>query len=108
MDLFRQSYAMITDCGSFLTEYLVTENPLIHLISEKFTNNPLTGQIDDTYYQAHNNDEMYKFLEDVIIKRNDYKKDARTELLQKLNLKNISGGKRIINDILNIIGESNG
>ena len=107
-DLFSKSYAMITDCGSFLTEYFVTGNPVIHLISDKFTPNPLTKQIDEVYYGAHNTEEMDGFLAEVILNKNDYKKQERCELLQKLNLHNICSGKRIIDIILSDIGESNG
>ena len=39
IDLFKRSYAMITDCGSFLTEYFVSENPVIHLVSEQLNPN---------------------------------------------------------------------
>jgi len=102
-DLFNKSYCMITDCGSFLTEYFVTENPVIHLISDKFKPNPTIKEIDKTYYTAHNIDEMYKYLEDVILNKNDYKKQERRELLTKLNLNSTSSAKRIIDDILGII-----
>ena len=36
LHLFAQAKAMITDCGSFLTEFFLTEQPLIHLISDLF------------------------------------------------------------------------
>lgn len=35
LDLFNDSYAMITDSGSFLTEYLLTGSPIIHLFSSE-------------------------------------------------------------------------
>ena len=106
-DLFNQSYAMITDCGSFLTEYFVTENPVIHLISDEFTPNPTIKEIDKTYYTAHNSEELEKHLNDVILNKNDYKKQDRIELLQKLNLKDNSSAKRIVDDILNNIIRKN-
>ena len=46
INLFNQSYAMITDCGSFLTEYFVTENPVIHLVSEHLKPNATIKEID--------------------------------------------------------------
>ena len=102
MDLFNSSYAMITDCGSFLTEYFVSEKPVIHLISEKFAPNSLIKKIDETYYTAYNIEELTQHLNEIILKKNDYKKSERTELAQKLNLKNNYCAKRIIEDILTI------
>ena len=104
LELFKESYAMITDCGSFLTEYFVTENPLIHLISEKFFGNVTVKKIDETYYCANNPEELNNYLKDVIIGKNDYKKEARLELLKELNLKNSNSAERIIRDILEEIG----
>ena len=98
---------MITDCGSFLTEYFVTENPVIHLISDKFTPNQTVKEIDKTYYVAHNLDEFEKHFNDVILNKNDYKKQDRIKLLQKLNLKDNSSAKRIVDDILNNIIRKN-
>ena len=102
-NLFNESYGMITDCGSFLTEYFVTGNPVIHLISDKFKPNPAIKAIDKTYYTANNIEDLYNHLENVILNKNDYKKQERTELLTKLNLNKDSSAKRIIDDILGII-----
>ena len=33
MELFANSSCLITDCGSFLTEYAFTGKPVIHLVS---------------------------------------------------------------------------
>ena len=100
IDLFKQSYAMVTDCGSFLTEYFVTGNPVIHLVSEHLNPNNTIKEIDKTYYTAHDSDEMIKHLHQVILDKYDYKKEERTKLLEKLNLKNSSSAERIINDIV--------
>ena len=103
IDLFKQSYAMITDCGSFLTEYFVSGKPVIHLLSEKFTPNTLTNEIEKTYYSTHNIEELNKNLEDVILNKNDYKKNSRIELAEKLKLKNNYAAKNIIDDVINSI-----
>ena len=101
-DLFNESYAMITDCGSFLTEYFVTENPVIHMISEKFTPNSVIKEIDKTYYTAHNFEELSQHLNDVILNKTDCKKEARIKLLRNLGLKNNNSAEKIINDILDV------
>ena len=107
VDLFKESYAMITDCGSFLTEYFITGNPVIHLISDKLQPNKIVEEIDKTYYKAHNEQELTKYLEEVLLNKNDTNQQARAELSDKLNLKNNYSAKRIIDDIINDIGVCN-
>ena len=84
----QKSLAMITDSGSFLTEYLFTKQPCIHLVSEYFKGNENVEKICQTYYNAHNLYEMNKFLEDVLINKNDPKKLERLALLEELNYPN--------------------
>ena len=100
IDLFKQSYAMITDCGSFLTEYFVTGNPVIHLISEHLEPNSTIKEIDKTYYMAYNTDDLIKYFHQVILDKGDYKKEERIKLLEKLGFKNSNSAEKIINDIL--------
>jgi len=107
VDLFKESYGMITDCGSFLTEYFITGNPVIHLISDKLKPNKIVEEIDKTYYNVYNEQELSIQLIDVLLNKNDYKKQERINLLNKLNLLNNCSAKRIIDDILNDIGVCN-
>ena len=100
VDLFKQSYCMITDCGSFITEYFITGNPVIHLISDKLVPNKITEEIDKTYYRAENQQELVEQLENVLVNKNDFKKNSRLELINKLNLNNSTSAERIIDDIL--------
>ncbi len=102
INLFNESYGMITDCGSFLTEYFISEKPVIHLVSEQFNPNNTVKEIDKTYYTAHNTEELNSYLNDVILNKNDYKKEQRLELLKKLNLKS-NAAENIINDIVSVI-----
>ena len=97
MQLFQNSIAMITDCGSFLTEYFFTKQPCIHLVSEYFKGNENVERICETYYTAHNADEMNKFFEDILINKNDPKKQDRLALLEKLNYPN--SAEVIIDDL---------
>lgn len=100
LDLFLQSYAMITDCGSFLTEYFLTENPVIHLVSKTSAGyNPSVDKITKSYYQAHNTEELKNYLEEVILKKSDKRKQERLNLLKELGLKNNYCAKNIIDDI---------
>ena len=98
MQLFQNSIAMITDCGSFLTEYFFTKQPCIHLVSQYFKGNENVKRICETYYNVHNADEMNKFFEEVLIYKNDPKKQGRLALLKKLNYPN--SAEFIVEDIL--------
>ena len=98
MQLFQNSIAMITDCGSFLTEYFFTKQPCIHLVSQYFKGNENVKRICETYYNVHNADEMNKFFEEVLIYKNDPKKQERLALLKKLNYPN--SAEFIVEDIL--------
>jgi CDP-glycerol glycerophosphotransferase (TagB/SpsB family) len=106
IDLFKSSEAMITDCGSFLTEYFVSEKPMIHLISNELKENATIKEIDKTNYTARNLEELEQQLKDVLIDKNDYKKSLRIELLEKLKLKNNYSAKRIIDDVLTSVGQN--
>ena len=51
-DLFKQSIVLITDCGSFLAEYMPTQNPVILLCSAKATPyNFLAQKVTKYYYK---------------------------------------------------------
>lgn len=108
LGLFKESNALITDCGSFIMEYFVSENPMVHLVSEQFEGNDVVKSVDSVNYTVSNEEELYENLNSVLLDKNDYKKEQRIQLLQNLNLKNNYSAQRIINDILNVIGEYNG
>ena len=100
MDFFKHSYAMITDCGSFLTEFFLTKQPVIHLVSSNaIPYNPSAKKIVETYYQAHNIDELENFLKTVIIDKNDYLKEKRLSLLKEMKLDSCYAAKNILDDI---------
>ncbi|MGN1153197.1 MAG: CDP-glycerol glycerophosphotransferase family protein [Candidatus Gastranaerophilaceae bacterium] len=85
MDIFQQSYAMITDCGSFLIEYFFTKQPCIHLVSDAFTGNENAKKICSTYYNVHNIEDLNKLFEEVLIKKQDTKKIERLNLLKEFD-----------------------
>jgi hypothetical protein len=70
-DIFRASDAMITDCGSFLAEYLPTGKPLIWLVSEHSIGLNRIGQtLEPALYRA---DDLASFerLFDRVIRSGD-------------------------------------
>ncbi len=83
-DIFKTSDLMITDSGSFLAEYLPTKNPLIRPVNSKGIEFNETGSLlTSAFYQTKNNDELLKVLDDVVINKNDYKKDERMKVISE-------------------------
>ena len=107
MELFLKSKAMITDCGSFLIEYFCTGKPLIHLISSYCKVSPPkpTQDIFETFYQVYNSEDLYKYLDEIIVKNNDYMKDKRVTVLKEQNLLNNYAAKNILDDLSRILAE---
>lgn len=106
LDLFMKSNAMITDCGSFLTEFFMTNKPLIHLQnknSEIF--NKTVCKISDNYYNVYDEKELKKSLKDLLIDKNDYKKELRKIYLKDFKSEISFSASKIVNDIKNCINQ---
>ena len=102
MDLFANSKAMISDCGSFLTEYLLTNKPLIRLVSKNACPyNPSAKKVVSAYYSASNLEELYKLLDKVILKNEDTMQDKREEIIKELHLNSNNAALNILNDLKN-------
>lgn len=86
MEQFANSDAMIHDCGSFIGEYLYTEKPCCYMLkSEKQTQDgllPLGQACIDNYYKAFSQDDILKFIDNVVIKGKDPLKEKRFFFVQ--------------------------
>ena len=107
-DLFKNSKCLITDCGSFLIEYLPTNQPVIHM------RNPLgTDYIESikvamkSYYDVWNPKELEKTLNEILIESKDNKKKDRLNSIQKLNLSEYNSTEKIINELKKDLGLNN-
>lgn len=85
---FKESSCMITDCGSFIGEYLPSLHPCIYLFNprkkkqeEVYT--PLAKKILTTYYIAKTEEELKEYFFTVVFEHKDPKKKARQELLKE-------------------------
>lgn len=96
---FQRSSAMITDCGSFLTEYSCMDKPLIRLYYHKdnLPPNPILEKMYGTFYYAHNNDELQELLDSVICQHQDPKQDARHAEVVRVGLNSSDTSSKIIN-----------
>lgn len=100
LKLFIDSRALITDCGSFLAEYMPTKKPVILLRSQYASPyNSLAKKITKYYYKAHNLKELEMLLSDILLDGNDAVKDKRLKMLQDLHL--ITNATKNIMDDLN-------
>jgi len=79
-DMFRASNMMITDCDSFLVEYLPTNRPVIHLIPKDDAGwSELSRQASKHYYKARNMEQFMEYF-DMLTKRGE---DPMKELRAK-------------------------
>ncbi len=100
-DIFKTSDLMITDGCSFLAEYLPSQKPLIRIINNNAMKlNELGNKITEEYYFAHNNEEIEALFNEVLIKGNDYKKEARLKLINEIIDYNESSAEKIYKHIL--------
>lgn len=83
---FMLSDCLITDCISFLSEYLPTGNPVLHLRSERQKDeyNDIVKKITDSYYKIYTNEELETTFNEVILNGNDYLKEERQENIKLL------------------------
>jgi hypothetical protein len=97
MDLFKMSDAMITDCSSFLGEYLPSGHPVLHLkrnLSPGF--NEQGTNIINSYYSASDKEHIDEFIKDVVFSGKDPLAELRRSVLEKyLYINNKGAGKFI-------------
>lgn len=97
---FNDSQLMITDCCSFLTEYTVTQQPLIWLVSDDIPEfNPNLKQIVNTLYNVENIEELRNCLDKILIEKNDSKYQERINVMNLLGFGKEISAKKIIEDI---------
>ena len=84
-DIFKTSDLMITDCCSFLGEYLPTGKPIIHLINPNHIEyNEFGTKIISQDYEAYNCAEIEKIFNELVVNKNDYLKEERMKLIPEL------------------------
>ena len=99
IDLFKQSDGMITDCISFLGEYLPTGKPIFHLLGESRPFNDFAKSIIVSYYQIENIAELDSIFNQVIINHEDIKKEERCSRIPLLFDRNEKSASKIISKL---------
>lgn len=85
IDLFRASCCMITDCASFISEYLLSGNPCIYILNPE-KKNPLDfysesgRKIVESYYCCSDWETIEKRFEQVVLMGEDPNRDLRRQI----------------------------
>lgn len=97
-DLFLDSYAMITDSGSFLVEYAATGRPLIHLRPRDPGVEILSPnrRLFSSYYRVSDVPSMLSAFETVLERGEDPAKDARISAASASGVFNVRADVRIL------------
>ena len=108
IDMFRTSNLLITDCNSFLFEYLPTENPVIRVVNKDFIgHNPFGEKIINGYYSVRENNEIEYYIDKLLKEEKDQLKEYRQNLL-KLGIQPKCGyAKFVVNHLIDCILERN-
>ena len=103
--LFYRSRAMITDCLSFLSEYLILDRPLIRLEPQKapFVAPPARKKFDAMY---HVNDvtSMLETFDTVLVKNMDPMKETRHKVIHEIGLDRNDISIQIIQTLDKVLG----
>lgn len=80
-EIFAKADGIIQDCGSFLVEWFYTNKPGCYMLADISSKdkyfNELGKQCLDNTYIAYREDDIYNYIDEVIIKGNDYMKNKR-------------------------------
>lgn len=85
LDLFKNSDALIHNCGSFTAEYLYLNKPAAYITRNlagiKADINAFGAACQDAHYTVASPEEIRQFIDDVVLGGKDPMKPERTELL---------------------------
>lgn len=83
-ELFGQSDLLITDCGSFLAEYALTQKPVIRLIAQNaYPQHPYNEKLSQNYYKVYDSSSIEQVFQEVVLNGNDFLKEKREADFQK-------------------------
>ena len=110
LGLFARSRAMVTDCGSFLTEYGCTGKPVIRLVNPKLRigAQPCVGELYSKYYNVATAGELRAALEAVVGRNEDPRRGERLECLRGANLLGGHAARRIADYLDALVGPADG
>ena len=100
LDLFRTSDGLVTDCGSFLAEYLPTGNPVLRLISQESIRFNTVGEyLRSGFYEVADAAALRSTFDQVLIRREDPLAPRRAELATLFQPGEGSSAEQIVRDL---------
>ena len=103
-DIFKTSDLMITDCASFLAEYLPSGKPLIRLINPKSCPlDKLGSRLSDCYYNVHDENELIRIFHDLVSNQNDYLCVHRKGIAEMLIDRRQTAARKILMDLQKVL-----
>ena len=112
IDLFRKSNLLITDSGSFIGEWLPSDNPCMYLVNPK---RDLSRYLDgfstmgrkilDKYYMCYNQKDIEDNFKMIIIDKLDSKKDERIKIKDEIFINIGCAGEKIVGYLTKILVE---
>ena len=91
---------MITDCASFLAEYLPSGKPLVRLINSKSCPlDRLGSRFSDCYYNVHGEEELKQVFEDLVVRGNDSMGPHRKEMAATLIDSRQTAADKVLQDL---------
>ena len=103
--LFLSSDAMIHDCGSFISEYLYVNKPVMRTLNEVEESekmNDFAMECISNHYLANNEQDIEQFIKNVI-NGVDPLKEQRTKFVKEVLMPKGSPSQNIIDDIIDSI-----
>lgn len=110
IDLFRASSCLITDCGSFIAEYLPSGHPCIYILNPEKDNpldfyNELGRKIVESYYCCSDWKSIEAYFEKVVLRGEDPNKELRRQIADESFLNIGTSGQFICDYIEHILTE---
>lgn len=101
IELFNDSDALIHDCGSFVVEYLHTSKPCCFMMNDVgvYRNFNSMGKMGlDAHYQAMNVQDVFDFIDDVVLNQCDEMQVDREKMIKNYLLFNGQKASNLIID----------
>jgi len=108
IDLFKASSCLITDCGSFIAEYLPSGHPCIYLLNPE-KKNPLDiysefgRKVVESYYCCNNWEEIERYFNSVVLEGKDPNRELRAQIAAESYLNIGTAGQFICDYIAGLL-----
>ena len=100
--LLADSDALIHDCGSFVAEYLYFNKPCAYIYRKSVDYGEMLLKLGfrcfDEYYSIKEEQDWYRFIEDVVLNGKDVRKDRRERFAKKQIMINYPYATQVIYD----------